>query len=121
MTVTEILLILGTHWLADFVLQTDEMAKGKSKSFMWLIKHTSAYSVLWALAGVILLPATDFWSVVEFTAITFVFHTLQDYFTSRLNSRLYAAGKNHSFFVSIGFDQLLHFAQLLTTYNILFK
>ena len=40
-------------------------------------------------------------------------HFPVDYVTSRLNSKLYQAGKNHEFFVSIGFDQWIHFATIL--------
>jgi hypothetical protein len=51
-----------------------------------------------------------------FVWITFLSHTIQDYFTSRLNSRLWAKGDTHNFFVSIGWDQVLHYTQLLLTY-----
>jgi hypothetical protein len=54
-----------------------------------------------------------------FWLITFVCHTITDYFTSRLNSRLWAKGDVHNFFVSIGFDQVLHYVQLFTTYYLL--
>jgi len=56
-----------------------------------------------------------------FFLITFVAHTITDYFTSRLNSKLWAEGKVHWFFVSIGFDQILHYIQLFSTYQILTK
>ncbi len=78
-------------------------------------------------------------SVLYFMVITFIAHTVIDYFTSRLNSKLWARAEYwrkrtetdspgypelqgrfvHRFFVSIGFDQLLHFIQLLLTYWIL--
>ena len=59
--------------------------------------------------------------MVYFPLITFITHTITDYFTSRLNSRLWAKGDVHNFFVSVGFDQVLHYVQLFLTYQILFN
>lgn len=121
MTLLEILLILLIHWFADFVLQTDEQAKNKSKSWSYLLAHTLTYSTIWYVLSMLLWPAGHImsWYVLNsiyFTFITFVCHTITDYFTSRLNSKLWSEGKTHNFFISIGFDQWLHYAQLFTTY-----
>lgn len=43
-----------------------------------------------------------------------------DYFTSRLNSKLWAQGRTHDFFVAVGFDQVLHYIQLILTYVLIF-
>jgi len=56
-----------------------------------------------------------------FLPITFVAHTITDYFTSRLNSKLWVEGKVHYFFVAVGGDQILHYVQLFTTYYLLTK
>ncbi len=60
------------------------------------------------------------WSTLYFCMITLITHTITDYFTSRLNSKLWAGGKVHYFFVSVGFDQVLHYGQLFLTYHYLF-
>lgn len=123
MSLIEIFSILLIHWFADFVLQTDKQAKGKSKNWSDLLLHTFNYSLVWLLFGVI----SSLWFSQEyhilignrlsyFFIITFVAHTITDYFTSRLNSRLYAKGDIHNFFVSVGFDQVLHYVQLFLTY-----
>ena len=131
------LAIILIHWLADFVLQTDDMAKGKSKDNGWLIIHTLVYTVVWLTVGIvtILVGLIMSWvghslcqecichymlPLLGFCAITFVCHTITDYFTSRLNSKLYSEGKIHLFFVSVGFDQFLHYLQLFFTFNYLF-
>lgn len=113
--------ILFIHWFADFVCQTDKQAKRKSISIVYLLAHTANYS-MWFLAATplyLILTHSGNWWLFLFTPITFLCHTITDYFTSRLNSRLYAAGRTHDFFVSVGFDQLLHFAQLLITFQLL--
>ena len=47
MNLEVIILILVIHWIADFVLQTDKEAKGKSKNWSDLLSHTYTYSLVW--------------------------------------------------------------------------
>jgi hypothetical protein len=126
MTIAEILTILLIHWFADFVMQTDWQAKNKSKSWKPLLAHTGTYSLVWLMIGGPIFYATSslsffdsFAVVFVFTMITFALHTITDFITSRINSRLWAEGKVHNFFVSVGFDQVLHYAQLFLTYELL--
>ena len=120
-------LIIFIHWVADFVLQTDWQAQNKSKNNFALLSHTSNYSLVWLLPMVFIFgkmkedATTEWivWSTLYFGMITLVAHTITDYFTSRLNSKLWAEGKVHYFFVSIGFDQVLHYGQLFLTYYFL--
>lgn len=126
MNLTEIFTILMIHWLSDFVLQTDKQAKGKSKNWGDLLSHTFNYSYMWFIPIMFLFPSN--WTTSQyiisstlFCTITFIAHTITDYFTSRLNSKLWSEGKAHNFFVSIGFDQVLHYVQLFLTYWILTK
>lgn len=134
MTLIEIFAILFIHWIGDFVLQTDKQAKGKNKDWNDLIEHTASYTFIWFCLGfVYFFINADFTNlgvnredlfarcVIVFPVFTFVAHTITDYFTSRLNSKLWAKGDTHNFFVSVGFDQLLHYAQLFLTYWWLFK
>ena len=122
-------IIIFIHWIADFVLQTDWQAQNKSKSNFALLSHTSNYSLVWLLPMCLVFgkmkegATTEWiiWSTFYFSMITFVVHTITDYFTSRLNSKLWSAGKVHYFFVSVGFDQVLHYGQLFLTYHYLFN
>ena len=102
-----VIFILFLHWFSDFVSQSDWEAKNKSTSAIALFSHTITYSLPWLFFG------------IPFAIITFLCHTLTDYYTSRLNSKLWAKGDVHNFFVSIGFDQFLHYIQLLLTYYFL--
>jgi len=124
LTLTEIFVIIIIHWIADFVLQTDKQAKGKSKDILILLKHTSCYSFVWFVSGFMLYLPFNFngltlWFICIFSLTTLISHTITDYFTSRLNSKLWSEGKTHYFFVSVGFDQILHYVQLFLTYYLL--
>lgn len=128
MTLIEIFGIIIIHWISDFVLQSDEDAKGKSIYIKNLISHTFTYSLFWfapcliytALAGRVA-NLSVLHDAFDFIVVTFIFHTITDYFTSRLNSKLWAAGKTHKFFVSVGFDQVLHYVQSFLTFYIIYK
>jgi hypothetical protein len=127
MSLTIIFSIIFIHWIADFVLQSDKQAKGKSKNWSDLLAHTFTYSTMWVFASCLMLGyvnkgQTTQWYVIHallFGLITFLCHTITDYFTSRLNSKLWAKGDVHNFFVSVGFDQVLHYIQLFLTFYFL--
>lgn len=101
---TTLLVMLTIHFVADFLLQSDWMAQGKSKAWRPLLTHTAIYS------------ACFLWFGLPFALVTFATHTAQDYITSRINARLWGAKQVHWFFVGIGFDQLLHAYTLALTY-----
>ena len=137
MTLTVILSIIFIHWVADFIFQAEEWATNKSKSFMALVKHTAMYSFIWYLVifGFSVYgnrfngPSFEDlgWTpwMITFPVITFVFHTLTDYFTSKIVSRKFANQEygspipNFGAFTVIGFDQVLHYVQLFLTYHFL--
>lgn len=104
---SEILWLVWIHFCADFVLQSDAMAKGKSKDSRWLALHVGIYALCFIYLGWV------------FAAITFVAHFWTDYVSSRITSRLWAAKETHWFFAVIGADQALHMTQLLVTYRYL--
>lgn len=110
--------LIVCHFIGDFVMQSDKDAKGKSTSFKCLINHTGTYTAPFVVAGMFFY---DHETIAIFTFITFVAHTITDYFTSKLNSRLWKAGNMHNYFVAIGFDQTLHYIQLFATYYFLIK
>ena len=115
-----VLTLLFTHWIADFLFQTDEMAINKSKHNGWLFVHVLTYTSIFLAP---LLATRGFTGVgnMYFLGITFLCHFITDYFTSRLSSKLWKEDKRHWFFVVIGFDQFSHYLQLLLTYEFVFK
>jgi hypothetical protein len=98
-----IYLVLFLHFIADFVLQTDAMAKGKSSSNRWLGLHIMVYTAPFLVLG---------W---KYALVNGASHFAIDWCTSRMTSRLWKAGRVHDFFVVIGFDQFLHVAILIAT------
>jgi hypothetical protein len=122
MKIEIVLWILFCHWICDFVLQTDKQARGKSSNFNHLINHTMTYTVTMSILIVVCGFNNYFiWQFCRFFIITLFFHTVQDFITSRINKKLWDDKKVHLFFVSVGFDQFLHFAQLIISYKLLFK
>lgn len=115
-----VIVILFLHWIFDFVLQTDKQSKDKSTVIEALLAHTIIYSFCWFIVITLLIGITQKpYTLLYFIPITFIAHTITDYFTSKLNAKLWKEKKVHNFFVSIGFDQWLHCAQLLITYQLL--
>jgi hypothetical protein len=122
MTTQQLLLkvffILFIHWVADFVLQTNWQAQNKSKDDKALTLHVVTYAIVTTIAWWIAFQLS-FDSIVEVFIITYLSHWLTDYCTSRLNSYLWQKKDVHNFFVSVGFDQLLHFVQLFFTFYLI--
>ena len=132
-SVSIILSIFIIHFIADFIFQDEIWAITKSKNFINLLKHTITYSFIWFIVGFIYactfnteeLRSQAILNSIYFFCITFVAHTITDYFTSKVTSYLYSKGKygssipNLGFFTMIGFDQVLHYIQLFLTYYLL--
>lgn len=120
------LYVLFLHWLADFVFQSNWMAQNKSKANFPLWCHVGAYSLTMFL-GLSLVPVvingfpfgTGMLWIAVFSLLNGLAHFGVDFITSRINSKLWQAGKVHYFFVSVGFDQLIHYVILLSTIGLI--
>lgn len=118
-----IIAILWMHFVADFFLQSDEMAKGKSSSNLWLFKHVTVYTLAFMYMGSLgaVLYGCDVYvhAVIAYSVINGMAHFVTDYFTSRWTSALWKKGDTHNFFVVIGFDQAVHLTTLILTYELM--
>lgn len=114
------LVMLFVHWFADFVLQSDAQAKGKSqgKSF-WnkqLFHHVATYTAVWALVY-FLLPFQEIyvrpvgWFI--FVLLIGVPHYVTDWITSRIGKVYWDRGDAHNGFCVVGLDQIIHYVSLL--------
>jgi hypothetical protein len=127
-----VLWVIFAHWVADFVCQTHWQASNKSKNWEALASHVIVYTVVVTVLLANWL-VTDFGDhFIVFLIVTFVAHFVTDAITSRITSRLFMSQfvvspkwtvdthikpdfTLHWFFVVVGFDQFLHYAQLFLT------
>lgn len=133
-----LLILLLLHFAGDFICQSNWMAINKSKSWLALTAHVSAYTSVFGLL-LITLPDSSF--LLRFLALTFALHFVTDAITSRITSRLWFVKadsewddetqedraylrfddrKRHWFFVAIGADQLIHAVCLVWAYQVCF-
>jgi hypothetical protein len=132
LTITEILILMLSHYIADFWTQSRWEADNKSKSNFALMSHVMTYTltlfVIFSLICIVLLYRISTNQIEEigfdlnilwFFPITLLLHFITDYITSRITSYLYRTNKIKSFFSVIGFDQILHYVQIFLTYHFL--
>jgi hypothetical protein len=122
---TVLLVILVTHFIADFIVQTDWQAKNKSKRLDALTLHLATYSLCLAVPLVWMAP----WrSALYYVALNALAHWVTDFFTSRATSWAYPrltekvwgpVSGNAVFWAVIGFDQFAHQAVLILTLPVL--
>ncbi len=104
-----ILTLIWLHFIADFVLQTREMATKKSSDLYWLSCHVTVYTITFML----------FFGPI-FALMNGVLHFVTDFITSRLTTHFYKKENMQMFFTTIGFDQAIHASTLILTYVWLF-
>lgn len=108
-------LIFLFHFIGDFVLQTRQMADNKSHSFYWLSIHILVYTIVLAL-----LSWPLFISIQAFTVwilINCFLHLGADFITSKISSFFYLKKNLKWFWITIGFDQLIHIEILYHTFK----
>lgn len=115
--ILQVLAVLFFHWIADFLFQTTYMGTYKGKSKAVLTTHVVVYTITmtWLMAIAGFFPHAM--QLFAFAGLVFIFHWLTDFATSRLTGPQFEKKKYNGFtgaFTIIGFDQFLHFAQLLT-------
>lgn len=107
--------LLFCHWVADFVCQSDYVAQNKSKNNIVLTIHCFIYGIIVGLGALI----AHCKYAGAFYLLNALIHFPVDYVTSRINSKLWADKKVHWFFVSIGFDQWIHFVTIILVWRLL--
>jgi hypothetical protein len=123
-----IIVLFLIHYLADFVLQTRAVADNKGKKVKYLMLHGIHYTLVWlglisliGLVGIIfsyqILGGASWCDVIFFTIFNGGLHTLTDFITSKFTTKFYARKNYNAFFNVIGFDQFIHAATIILTYN----
>ena len=116
---TLLILLLG-HWVADFIFQTDWMAKNKYKNAYPRFIHCLVYTLVFGIFSYFVVPLDIlFW----FVLVNGITHFIIDTYTSKASSYLSSQGKygsdvipNFGMFTIIGFDQFLHYLIMFSTY-----
>jgi hypothetical protein len=106
--------LLTVHWIADFVLQTSWQASNKSKRLDALSRHVAVYTAILGLTAILLFPFS-FVHCAAFTALNGSLHFATDLVTSRISAKFHKKEDWHSFFMLLGFDQLVHQVTLALT------
>lgn len=127
MEIKWIIFILASHFIADFIWQTDEMAKGKGVSNnpwnLHLFQHCVMYSGIIAFLYAVMRLFVDGIHVkipIEMLVVfvvLFITHYLTDWVTSRVSKYYFDKGDTHNGFVTIGFDQVIHYLTLIWLIN----
>jgi hypothetical protein len=123
-----IIAILVGHYVGDFVTQQNNHKINRTNNIYHKIKrylkhiypHTLIYSGI--LTGLLLilqifnlLPFIHYINILWFFIITYISHLLTDLFVTLVVNKHLLKNKRHKYFVTIGFDQLIHYITLFLT------
>ena len=111
---TVAVLLLLIHFVGDFIFQSTNMAINKAKSIKWLVIHIGVYTII-LTAGSIILFGIE--TAIIYALINGGLHFVTDFFTSKLNASLFEKEDKRWYYSGIGFDQFIHGASLLLTYD----
>lgn len=124
------------HFIADFVLQTREMGKNKSSDPYYLSLHIFINFIVFAvglswytnpLFGILFAMANSFLhflidiSLWNIYSLTVWFRRKDKTMTKQQLKDNYEYWNDHLFYMTIGFDQFLHFASIIFIFMIFFK
>lgn len=127
--------VLLGHWFGDFVLQKKSKGGRRNKSiwknivknFKELFPHTIIYSIILTIFIAILQfvgcfgnQQCDYINILFFFLTTFVCHVIIDNVVININSEFLKKNQRYNFFVSIGFDQFIHYLSLFGTIQLLY-
>ena len=115
MEFTIIAAIVFMHFVADFLAQTREMGRNKSKSNLWLLAHAVTYSTVIFILAIPLLPITVGMCAI-YAGINGMLHYMVDYMSSRMTTYLYNNKQEYWFWSTIGADQSIHTLVTLGSY-----
>ena len=114
----QLIILLVSHFIGDFVLQSRKIATTKSSKFSSLAVHL-------IILFIALLPITYYSEVPIGIPIAYcLLHGIQDWYIWRGYKKLYTIRKapppyqeDHLFYTTIGLDQLLHTIVLLVLFT----
>lgn len=112
-TIKLIISLLAIHLFADYLLQSMWQRTNKHKVWSALLSHSSINAACWFVAAMFIFKDSD--KCVQFSYLTFIFHTITDYTSSRINHAIRNENR-YWFYLCMGVDQFLHLSQIFLTY-----
>lgn len=112
-----IFIILVTHYVADFILQSHEQAINKSKSFVALLGHVLTYALAFLPVALCIFP--DISVALVWWGFNMMMHFFTDMATSKINASVYDEKCLRNLFIGVGADQLIHYITLFGSYSLL--
>lgn len=106
--------LLLLHFVADFIFQHRWMANNKSHNQLALLSHILVYGTVLTTGLYFVMPESVPLSVfIMFIAFNLVAHYITDAITSKITSFFFKKQQIYLFFVTVGFDQLIHSCTLI--------
>jgi hypothetical protein len=117
MSITAAIAILAIHFVADFIVQTREQAREKSRSLYYLTQHVTTYMLCLFAMWVFVAAGVHPEPIAKWALVNGLLHFATDYITSRRTAANWNNGTpGKAFWVWLGFDQFIHAATLLGTW-----
>jgi len=106
--------LLLLHFVGDFLFQIRWMANNKSHNQFALLCHVITYGIVLTTGLYFVTPQAVPLSVfIMFIAFNLIAHYVTDAITSKITSYLFEKKQIYLFFVTVGFDQLIHACTLI--------
>jgi hypothetical protein len=116
----DILIILISHYIGDFVCQSRSMSDSKSKNIYWLLTHGAIY-ILVMFTILCIFTQYQLNQIFIYVMINGLLHIVIDQISSINTTKFYKKNNFYGMFTIIGLDQLLHTSILiLTAYLLLY-
>ena len=110
--------MLFTHWIADFVIQGDEIVEGTA-GVQYIVEHCTKYAVVFPAGAWLVwfaLMNTSFESWFWFSLINAVTHALIDCLAIPVASGYFRIGNRKWGSMSLALDQFLHSTVIVTSF-----
>jgi len=118
MTLTIILFILLTHYIADFWVQTHKQSINKSTNLWSLTEHIITYTLSWfPILIFTLFKINKLEFVLPSALFIFITHWLTDFVTSKAAKLEFENQNVRTGFQIIGLDQMVHYITLFYLFD----
>lgn len=144
-----IVYLMVLHFVGDFLLQSREMGKNKSSQLVWLVRHCFiilavmyAGLVPWLLSGLLAGPKYLLFPLLNMLVHGVIDKNIWNFYKASVTYRIkqnpsvvetvdglvlaqdaknvkWEYWEDHLFYVTIGFDQLLHAATIIWLWSVL--